>query len=1010
MLPDQIGRYTILELLGQGRMGQVYRAHDPDLNREVALKLITPADQVSINEEWRQRFRREAQAVARLNHPHIVTIYDVNLKHDPPYVVMELLRGGSLKERLKQKRLSWSEGLTLLRPLGQALAYAHRVGVIHRDVKPANVMFGEAETLSLPDREGRSSLKLVDFGLARQQDWQQVTHTGSVFGTPNYMSPEQARGEVVDGRTDIFALGVMLFEAITGYNPLDRGSAISTLFATISDAPVDLSRLTGKAPPAVIHLIERAIVKNREQRYPTGEELLADLDRCLADRPDGQTGMARASLSTRPSTGSPTGPTIQKAPEINLTPEIETILRSMFNEFSRIAIEAEFSQGLGGGRVFRVRPIETGDQAHLPAVVKIAPIELIRQEWQAYQTWVAHILPGVARLEASPSLPPGSLWDGLRYGLVGGGAFEVQSLYSFCQQAKVEDLWWVLTERLYQTIGVHWWLERHLDRAFQMQTDYDSVLPINLLVRPADAPTGVNVHRVTPEQLPPPLAKGDTVRLEGFVVTEIDPDRGQVTLNLSPTRPNLPPAAYRLRLVEVNNLDRYRVGQIIDYLTGLVTVTRHDLLVGQASQALGETVDLSAEHLPVSPPRPPKGGRGSEPLPVSPSPGLPAHPFASEDAHSSVPTLPNPLLAYQDMLHAFLTVNISTIHGDLNLENILIDPKTRHINLIDFATVRQGHCLRDLLRLETEVVTKLISAALAEANLPAVAIQTIYQQLHLARFQPNSVAMFEQFPPALEKPLVMLAAIRKMARNCLFNPDDWTEYYQGLTLYLLGALKFKNLDRWAIAPLPKQVAFWGAAATTQLLIQPPPEAVTVVRPPITRHGEAVFGPAEASTPAIDVSGADVPSEQFRPATRPQTAQGVVAGGDVVQGEKIEGDQINVGHIFGHGVAIGRQPRVTVSQGIGGDEVARLFEAAYRQIEARPEDPDVDKEELIELVTKIQQEVVKGEQANANKVKRWLDNLAGMAPDISRTTVAGLIQPGVPPPIRQIAAKAGPETE
>jgi hypothetical protein len=168
-----------------------------------------------------------------------------------------------------------------------------------------------------------------------------------------------------------------------------------------------------------------------------------------------------------------------------------------------------------------------------------------------------------------------------------------------------------------------------------------------------------------------------------------------------------------------------------------------------------------------------------------------------------------------------MKVKISTIHGDLNLENILVDPETRHLNLIDFATVRQGHVLHDLLRLETEVVTKLVSAIVAEANLPPLVIYAIYQQLSTAPLHSNDPDLLKNLPPALEKSGAMLAAIRKMARRCLFNPEDWGEYYRGLILYMLGALKFKNLDRLPQAPLPKQLAFWAAATLAHLLNTPP---------------------------------------------------------------------------------------------------------------------------------------------------------------------------------------------
>jgi serine/threonine-protein kinase len=182
-LPGRIGRYEILELLGRGGMGAVYRAFDPSLGREVVVKLISVLA-IAADDEWRRRFQREVQTAGQLRHSNIVTVYDVDLNHEPPYVVMELLTGGTLKDLLQQRSLPWREALVLLRPLVQALAYAHRQKVIHRDLKPANVMFAGDEG---------NTLKLVDFGLARGQDEDQMTRTGIVMGTPTYMAPEQAR-------------------------------------------------------------------------------------------------------------------------------------------------------------------------------------------------------------------------------------------------------------------------------------------------------------------------------------------------------------------------------------------------------------------------------------------------------------------------------------------------------------------------------------------------------------------------------------------------------------------------------------------------------------------------------------------------------------------------------------------------------------------------------------------------------------------------------------------------
>jgi serine/threonine protein kinase len=609
------------------------------------------------------------------------------------------------------------------------------------------------------------------------------------------MSPEQARGEAVDGRTDIFSLGILLFEGITGHNPLNKGSIVSTLSTTISDEPIDLSPLVGKTPPAVINLVEQAVAKNRQERYPTCEVLVADLDRCL-DSP------ASASIILPPPAGtSPTGPAIHPAGKIHLTPEIEAVLQAMFGNFGWVEVETEFGSGQGGCRVFRVRPVEAGGKVHLPSVIKVGPTGLILQEWQAYQTWVEDTLPEIARLEAAPALPPGSQWGGLRYALVGGGAFPAQSLREYARQAGVSDLTWVLKNRLFKIMGDHWW-RVHQTARLQLQAEYDALLPVNLLIHPTDTlieeayliepgnlpplTPGYETSEVFPNsesRLPlPRLAAGKQVHLRGFVITEVDIARKEVTLNLPPAPPGQPVSSYRLRLMAVPDINRYQVGHVVDSFYGVIEATRHELLIAQVRRALGEAVDPPAERLTLP------GGLG------------PRREF-----------LPNPLWVYPAILNSFLTLHTSTIHGDLNLDNVLVDPETRQPTLIDFAAARRGHVLHDLLRLEAAIVTKLIPAALAAAGLGPETVYPLYRQLHHASSYPHKVASLQPPHPGLEKPWAMLVAIREMARECLFNATDWIEYYYGLSLYLLGTLKFKNLDE-----LSKQVAFWSAATVIDL--------------------------------------------------------------------------------------------------------------------------------------------------------------------------------------------------
>jgi serine/threonine protein kinase len=499
----------------------------------------------------------------------------------------------------------------------------------------------------------------------------------------------------------------------------------------------------------------------------------------------------------------PKKPDIRVAGNISLTPEVETVLRAMFSGFSQIAVEAEFGRGFSGSRTFRVRLVEAGGRAQLPAAIKIAPIGLIQAEWQAYRDQVEHILPNIARLEAAPICPAGCLWGGLRYTLVGGGAFAVQSLHDYAREASLDDLCWTLENRLFEIMGPNWWFDNRVNRTFQMRSDYDILLPVNLFIKITDLPAEGQAQLIEAanQVSRPAFAVGDAVQLKGFTITKVDSRRRQLTLNLPAKAEEEMPESYRLRLDEVPAINNYQVGQIIGSIYGVVAATRQDLLIKEVQEALAGAIDLSAERLSLP-------GDLAAALPHLRLDSLPA-------------SLPNPLLTYQALLHQFLTVKISTIHGDLNLDNILIDPDTREVSLIDFATVRRGHVLHDLLRLETEVIVTLIPSILAETGLPPAAICLFYQQLHAAIFSADQITALKLPHADFEKPFEMVRVIRGMAHKCLFNLDDWREYYQGLVIYLLGALKFKSPKALTTPALSKQAAFWAAAMVQHLLDLPP---------------------------------------------------------------------------------------------------------------------------------------------------------------------------------------------
>ena len=257
----QIGKYQILGILGVGGMGVVYRGMDNSVGREVAIKTLTEA-----TEELRQRFQLEARSGV-LNHPNIVTVYDFGEQDGNPYIVMEFVQGDSLENLLRAGRqFSLIEKLEIVRQVCLGLGYAHQKGVIHRDIKPANVMVQ-------PD----GKIKIVDFGVARLESHSGHTQAGMVIGTFHYISPERLLGKTADGRADIWSAGVILYLLLTGRLPFP-GDDPATLHRVIREPHEPLSSMHTDCPPALDHLLDRALAKNPIDRYETADEMAADIE------------------------------------------------------------------------------------------------------------------------------------------------------------------------------------------------------------------------------------------------------------------------------------------------------------------------------------------------------------------------------------------------------------------------------------------------------------------------------------------------------------------------------------------------------------------------------------------------------------------------------------------------------------------------------------------------------------------------------------------------------------
>ena len=260
-------------------MGVVYQARDPKIDRIVAIKTLSLSQGDDDEAEFRMRFILEAQAAGRLSHPGIVTVYDVaeDVETHAPYIVMEYVAGQTLKKLLAPgyAKVPLETALRLAQEVAEALAYAHARGVVHRDIKPANIMITEDE-----------HAKIMDFGVAKL-DFSQRTQSGVLMGTPAYMSPEQLTGHSVDGRSDIFSLGVVLYTMLVGHRPF-QGNGISTIgFKVVNNNPLPLTTINPALPPEIDTIVSRTIAKELDKRYQSGADLASDLAKLREQLRDG---------------------------------------------------------------------------------------------------------------------------------------------------------------------------------------------------------------------------------------------------------------------------------------------------------------------------------------------------------------------------------------------------------------------------------------------------------------------------------------------------------------------------------------------------------------------------------------------------------------------------------------------------------------------------------------------------------------------------------------------------
>jgi serine/threonine-protein kinase len=265
-----LGRYEIIAELGQGAMGTVYLGLDPKINREVAIKTLSYGN---VNEEKldeiKGRFLREAEAAGKLSHPNIVTIFDVGEEHDMAYIAMELLKGKVLTEFCsKENALSVQKVLEVVAAVAKALDYAHANGVVHRDIKPDNIILLEG-----------GQVKVADFGIARVTSASN-TQTGVIMGTPNYMSPEQVEGLHVDGRSDLFSLGVVMYELLACARPFHGDNVAHLMYKIAAADYTPLDKTAPKTPPCCLWIVKKLLTKDPAKRIPSAAKLVHKIQQC----------------------------------------------------------------------------------------------------------------------------------------------------------------------------------------------------------------------------------------------------------------------------------------------------------------------------------------------------------------------------------------------------------------------------------------------------------------------------------------------------------------------------------------------------------------------------------------------------------------------------------------------------------------------------------------------------------------------------------------------------------
>jgi beta-lactam-binding protein with PASTA domain/tRNA A-37 threonylcarbamoyl transferase component Bud32 len=325
-------RYELGDVIGHGGMAEVYLAHDRLLDRRVAVKVLSP--QFATDPTNVERFRREAQAAAGLNHPHIVAVYDWGEEDDTSFIVMEYVPGQTLREILQSYgRLGPTDAARIAAEIADALSFAHAHGVVHRDVKPGNVLVTP-----------QGQVKVTDFGIARAEASEPLTKTGAVLGTATYFSPEQAQGFKLDGRSDVYALGVVLYEMLTGVAPFTASSPVSVAYKHVRETPSPPSSIVPDLPSTMDHIVLTAMAKDVDERYPSAQDMRADLLRFERGRP--LVGATTAAAATVPASVRVAAPVVPSAAATAPAPAPERRKRKRWGAIVAIGVALALLVGL----------------------------------------------------------------------------------------------------------------------------------------------------------------------------------------------------------------------------------------------------------------------------------------------------------------------------------------------------------------------------------------------------------------------------------------------------------------------------------------------------------------------------------------------------------------------------------------------------------------------------------------------------------------------------------------